>query len=586
MTRTTLKTTLTAAVLVTTIHVAVPALERGGIPTKIDDGNGNLIDQLDLDDVVVAILPKVDLSSVASGLQIVESAADGLAGKKIDVVILEDKAFTVNSCLGIKATVGSFEMRFERPEVHFGLDGARFTFRINSVDLEVLKLKMKPRVPTLTNRDPCDWSSSFEVGGSASDIKVEAWFKPKLILDECPRVSLADFGFSVSIGGLNLKPLQNNLDAVAKELIEASLKVAVGDFVPDILRTSFNDVIAEHFCQGRYLLYQAYMASLSSGVNLHHLPDVYVAELQSRFPNVDLRDVRFGYSSNQPPNNATTDCHNMYFNDAAYVGRLRNAQLSDDNEWDWLLHELRHTEQCSEVGGRKPYGEMWFNDLAISLLITGLSAPSATMDDLHDNMPMEDDANARSRRTTVVTGLVHEAGSGDQLVGAELLAYAADGSSSEPVASATVRADGFELFLKSGTWDLRVRRAGETASVLVKEAFEVEADTDGNGLPDVVYFDLPVGETSGFAEEQFRRGDVDDSAEIDITDALATLSWLFTGGRAPRCEKAADVNDDGAVDVSDPLALLTFLFLGGDEPAAPYSSEGTDPTADTLRCGM
>ncbi len=82
---------------------------------------------------------------------------------------------------------------------------------------------------------------------------------------------------------------------------------------------------------------------------------------------------------------------------------------------------------------------------------------------------------------------------------------------------------------------------------------------------------------------QFRRGDSDGSGATDITDAIFTLDWLFTGGRDPGCIDAADVNDGGEVDIADPIAILSWLFLGGTLPPPPGPLEcGTDPTPDDL----
>jgi hypothetical protein len=83
----------------------------------------------------------------------------------------------------------------------------------------------------------------------------------------------------------------------------------------------------------------------------------------------------------------------------------------------------------------------------------------------------------------------------------------------------------------------------------------------------------------------FVRADSNDDFRIDLSDAVSTLSFLFLGGREPRCPDAADYNDDGAIDLSDAIGTLQFLFLDGRRhPPAPYPGPGTDPTADFLGC--
>jgi hypothetical protein len=84
------------------------------------------------------------------------------------------------------------------------------------------------------------------------------------------------------------------------------------------------------------------------------------------------------------------------------------------------------------------------------------------------------------------------------------------------------------------------------------------------------------------ASPDFRRGDCDSSAEIDLTDAVYLLNNLFLGGPPPTCPDACDSNDDGSADISDASYLLNYLFLGGEPPLAPGTSCGQDPTPDDL----
>ena len=83
----------------------------------------------------------------------------------------------------------------------------------------------------------------------------------------------------------------------------------------------------------------------------------------------------------------------------------------------------------------------------------------------------------------------------------------------------------------------------------------------------------------------FVRGDSNGDASVDISDAVATLNYLFVGGgQALACEDAGDVNDDGALNVTDPVYALSYLFQGGLPPREPFPQEGLDETEDQLRC--
>ncbi len=73
---------------------------------------------------------------------------------------------------------------------------------------------------------------------------------------------------------------------------------------------------------------------------------------------------------------------------------------------------------------------------------------------------------------------------------------------------------------------------------------------------------------------------------VNITDAIAILSWLFLEGGQTEldCAKAADTSDDGVINITDAVYLLSFLFLGGKEPPAPHPVGGGDLTPDDLEC--
>ncbi|MBI4585669.1 MAG: hypothetical protein HY717_16785 [Planctomycetes bacterium] len=58
------------------------------------------------------------------------------------------------------------------------------------------------------------------------------------------------------------------------------------------------------------------------------------------------------------------------------------------------------------------------------------------------------------------------------------------------------------------------------------------------------------------------RGDVDGNGQLEVTDGIGLLGYLFLGGAAPSCLAVADANADGSVDLSDAVGILLHLFLG------------------------
>ena len=99
----------------------------------------------------------------------------------------------------------------------------------------------------------------------------------------------------------------------------------------------------------------------------------------------------------------------------------------------------------------------------------------------------------------------------------------------------------------------------------------------------------PAGQVSAQMtyRSEFIRGDVtgDGRENIDITDGINILAYLFLGGSPGDCLEALDVNDNGETEITDGINLFTYLFLGGNRPPEPFLNKGIDPTPDSLFCG-
>ncbi len=85
---------------------------------------------------------------------------------------------------------------------------------------------------------------------------------------------------------------------------------------------------------------------------------------------------------------------------------------------------------------------------------------------------------------------------------------------------------------------------------------------------------------------RFLRGDSNDDGQVDVSDAVAVLGYLFQGGEAPYCADASDANDDGEINIGDPILMLRSLFQGTARISAPYPRAGYDRTPDELDCDV
>jgi len=120
--------------------------------------------------------------------------------------------------------------------------------------------------------------------------------------------------------------------------------------------------------------------------------------------------------------------------------------------------------------------------------------------------------------------------------------------------------------------------------------FEI-GDFDSTGTPDLALTGFFGGVSvllNEVALPEFRRGDANNDASIDISDAVSTLSALFVSGSDTlACLDAADANDDGSLDVSDAVFLLGSLFaIGAPGTPPPGATCGQDPTGDSLDCAV
>jgi hypothetical protein len=77
---------------------------------------------------------------------------------------------------------------------------------------------------------------------------------------------------------------------------------------------------------------------------------------------------------------------------------------------------------------------------------------------------------------------------------------------------------------------------------------------------------------------QFRRGDANNDALVNIADTVWVLSYLFRDGLEPPCLDAADANDDGTLDPSDALLIVNYRLRKGIPPSAPFPDCGSDPS--------
>ena len=83
-----------------------------------------------------------------------------------------------------------------------------------------------------------------------------------------------------------------------------------------------------------------------------------------------------------------------------------------------------------------------------------------------------------------------------------------------------------------------------------------------------------------FPWDWFRRADFTRDQQVNVADAIASLSKLFSNGEESIPASAADANADGNHDIGDVVYTLSYLFSGGSAPAAPFDQVGPDPESE------
>jgi len=91
-------------------------------------------------------------------------------------------------------------------------------------------------------------------------------------------------------------------------------------------------------------------------------------------------------------------------------------------------------------------------------------------------------------------------------------------------------------------------------------------------------------------------GDADGDQNINISDAVYLVNFIFKGGPQPDPVEAGDVNLDGDLNIGDPVYLINYIFKGGPAPCpipggnmtgtsgckGPYKSPDTLSNLDCL----
>ncbi len=94
--------------------------------------------------------------------------------------------------------------------------------------------------------------------------------------------------------------------------------------------------------------------------------------------------------------------------------------------------------------------------------------------------------------------------------------------------------------------------------------FKIEVmDSNDPPLKDTAEFTISVIETS------YTCGDANADGNVNVTDAVWIINYVFLGGDPPDPMGAGDTNCDAFVNVSDAVYLINYVFIFGNDPCDP-----------------
>jgi hypothetical protein len=116
------------------------------------------------------------------------------------------------------------------------------------------------------------------------------------------------------------------------------------------------------------------------------------------------------------------------------------------------------------------------------------------------------------------------------------------------------------------------------------------ADFDGDGWDDFAvagfhgnYITILYNRSPCRGYITYLRADANGDRDIDISDGVKTLLYLFLGAESS-CPASMDVNGDGMLDVADPVGLFHYLFMGTAGPAPGFPLREAYRPGDPLSC--
>lgn len=195
------------------------------------------------------------LAEMENGLQVIEDVVDKIIKQAYTFSLLSQHKYMLDNCIGVKASVGEFSVQFGKPEIKVNeLGKVVIKLNVDEIKFDALKIRMRPCPKDLQ----CHFSERFKIGGLARDLSMTVTMDPRATIAASTGICAFSFNGPMTvhwrIGGLNLKPLQNNLDDVAKQMIEDALNVNALNIFRERFVSIAKSILPQHYeiCKNMY----------------------------------------------------------------------------------------------------------------------------------------------------------------------------------------------------------------------------------------------------------------------------------------------------------------------------------------------
>jgi hypothetical protein len=105
-----------------------------------------------------------------------------------------------------------------------------------------------------------------------------------------------------------------------------------------------------------------------------------------------------------------------------------------------------------------------------------------------------------------------------------------------------------------GNWDIKVTASQPGTTSLTIHLL----------LNDEDYYVSPA--ISVTVNEAYIVGDANADGDINISDAVHIINYVFIGGEEPQPLESGDANCDGDVNISDAVMIINYIFIAGNTP--------------------